>query len=958
MPSKYDLSKIGPQHLERRAKIYVRQSTRQQIVDHPMSGLRQHDLVARAQELGWGAPQIDIIDQDQGHSSALGAPTRLGFERLLAAVGLSEVGAIFCIEAQRLARNDSAWSRLLELCRWTETLVIDSDNIYDLDRSDDQLILGLKSIMSSRELSWLFNRMIEAKRVKAGLGQLRLMLPTGFVHGVRGEIVRDPDAEVVAGIQQIFDLFDRLAGARTVARYLRDTHLQIPSTIRQAHAPHRIEWRTATTTRVLFILRNPIYAGAYVFGRYQSYRRVVDGRPALGIHYSLNPDEWGTLLRDHHEGYISWQKFLDNRQRLASNRNVASYTQRGIAREGPTLLQGFAFCGWCGHAMHISYHGNAPADAYYNCSVGKALDACPGQQTIRSRLVDDAVVQAFFEALQPAQLELTLAAINEVAGQRSRELKQLQAQLAYAGREADHAKRCLDAIDPAEIYAFQEATRLWNEKLKHRAALTQALALISQQETIAMDAVERQGILAAIQDLPALWHAPTTTDVERKQLIRFFVEDVVLRRDGQIIQITIRWQPGAWTRRDIPYTRRERRAPTKIVEGRVVRTRDYLNDPHIVDRVRVLSRDHLDKQIATCLNAEGFTKDTGGAFATYTIYRIRHKHDIAPCQEKKGTQADIIRQDGRYSARAAAKALHMSRDAVADLCRSGQLDGIQEGAHKSWWIRLTAAIIAERQARRAARWDVPPAVVSRIRELAPSHTDPQIAACLNAEGLFTNRGRLFTKPRVQWIRKQQGVPLGRLQEDEAIRQREDGRYSISAAAAILQVAPGTVARWCRDGILDGIQAGSYNQWWILLSAAVIAERSRCSTPAATVRQRIQELVAHTDKETAQQLNQEGLTTYHGRAFTVATVCQLRRKYQIRSSWAQTLQGGRVDAEHGRLYTATAAAQILQIHQRTVVSKCKAGQLNCRKDQLNNVWWVELAPEIIQAFRDRHTPLAE
>jgi DNA invertase Pin-like site-specific DNA recombinase len=346
MPAPLTAPKIRPDHLARPAWIYVRQSTLAQVRENVGSTARQYDLRRRAQELGWAPEHIHILDQDQGHSGASSAG-RDGFQTLVAEVGLGHAGAVLSLEVSRLARSCSDWYRLLEICALTDTLVIDEDGVYDPGHYADRLVLGFMGTMSEAELHWLRSRLLGGKREKAEQGTLRFRPPAGLILDPTGRVALDPDEEVQQAVRLVFALFEQWGSALAVVTHFRRHHLRFPTRGWGARQGDELVWEPLGHSRVLAVLHNPAYAGAYVYGRTHTRTQPLPGEAprVKGYTRAVAPEDWAVVLRDAHPGYISWEQFLRNRQRLDDNRTFRPEERRGAVREGSALLQGIVLCG-------------------------------------------------------------------------------------------------------------------------------------------------------------------------------------------------------------------------------------------------------------------------------------------------------------------------------------------------------------------------------------------------------------------------------------------------------------------------------------------------------------------------------------------------------------------------------------------------------------------------------------
>lgn len=683
--------KLRPEHLDRQAFIYVRQSTLLQVRDNTASTARQYDLVQRALDLGWPREHITVIDQDQGHS---GASTigRDGFQRLVSEVGLGHAGAVLSLEVSRLARSCSDWYRLIEICTLSDTLVIDEEGIYDPAQYNDRLLLGFKGTMSEAELHWLRSRLLGGKLEKAQQGQLRFRPPTGLAYDLTGQLVLDPDQQVQQIVQLVFDLFDQLSSALAVVQYFTTQHLLFPTRGWGGLQHGELTWQPLSHGRVLALLHNPAYAGVYVYGRTQTRTRLLpDEVPRIkGRTRQIKPTDWPIVIQAAHPGYLSWEQFLRNQQRLNDNRTYHPDDRRGAVREGLALLQGIVLCGRCGRRMSVRYlaEGRLP---YYVCAKLHAQRAEATCQSLRGDAVDAAVATAFLEAMQPAQLEVSLATLDQIEDRARQVDHQWQLRLERAHYEAELAQRRFRAVEPENRLVARSLEHDWNEKLAAIEHLKHEYATLPKLMPAWVSPEERQRILALAQDLPAVWQSSTTTQAQRKQLLRFLIKDVTLTQQATSIHIGIRWQTEALTPLDIPRPKRAceiRRTPTAVV-----------------DCIRTLAPLHTDQEIAVLLNQEQLTPGLGGQFTDSKVKWIRYAYEIPlDCPQGPGVCPDGQRGDGRYSARAAAQLLNVNVSTIADWCTSGILDSVQDRPHAPRWITLTPEIIAQLRKPVSRHW--------------------------------------------------------------------------------------------------------------------------------------------------------------------------------------------------------------------------------------------------------------
>jgi DNA invertase Pin-like site-specific DNA recombinase len=675
-------SKIRPDHLDRLAQVYVRQSTPIQVREHTASGARQYDLAGRARDLGWPLERIEVIDQDQGHSGASTAG-RDGFQHLVAQVGLGRTGAVLSLEASRLARSCSDWYRLIEICALTNTLVIDEDGVYDPTQYSDRLLLGFLGTMSEAELHLLRSRLLGGKLKKASQGQLRFRLPTGLIYDPESRIVFDSDEQVQQAIRLILDLFEQSASALAVVQHFADHHLQCPTRFWGGARHGQLIWRPLSHARVLDILHNPEYAGVYVYGRTKTRLLCLPGEESRikGRTRRVRPEDWPFLIPGHHPGYITWDQFQQNQRRLDENRTSPGDDHRGAPREGLALLQGIVRCGRCGRRMTVRYleNGSIPS---YECNSVHSRYAGATCQSMRGDAIDAAVAQAFLEAMRPAQLEVSMAAFDQIAAQARQLDRQWELTLERARYEAELARRRFVAVDPENRLVARTLEREWNERLAEIERLERDATLRPPLANRLVDPEERRRVLALAQDLTKVWHAPTTLQTDRKQLLGYLIKDVTLCRGDTTIQVAIRWQTEACTVLTVP-------RPKLTYEVR--RT-----DPAIVARVRALAPEHTDRQIAALLDQEGLRSGTRGSFTVNKVQWIRYKHSIpSGCPDGPAACRDGYRGDGRCTAQVASARLNVTVSTIAAWCQSGRLDGVQAVPHGPWWIRLTPEIVTE-----------------------------------------------------------------------------------------------------------------------------------------------------------------------------------------------------------------------------------------------------------------------
>jgi DNA invertase Pin-like site-specific DNA recombinase len=598
--------KITSAHLDRAAVVYVRQSTLVQVREHAESRLRQYDLAGQAARLGWAGTAIEVIDADLGLSGRT-ASHRDGFKHLVARVCLGEVGAVFGLEVSRLARSNADLARLLELARLTSTLVIDNDGVYDLSDINDRLLLGLKSQMSEAELHWLTSRMNEARRAAARRGELRVPLPVGLVYDDDGVIAIDPDEEVAAAIRDVFAAFGQTGSAYGVAGAFAGR--RFPRRAYGGTWAGQLRWGRLTHSRAAEILRNPAYAGAYVFGRRRS-RQVVSPDGAVRSSVTELPrEEWEVLIRDHHPGYITWEDYLANEARLAANRTNAGERP---PREGTALCQGIVLCGACGRSMQVRYQDRYPR---YECSHSRHDHiATPLCGSVRADTVDAVAASALLEAVAPDQVSLALAAAEEVTARARRSVRAAELAAERARYDADRAERAFLACDPENRLVARTLEARWEARL---GDVADAEAALAAQRSAQPELPAPDQLAATAADLPALWVSPATSDKDRKRLLRALLADVTItpRADEPSrILVGLRWKSGAC--QQVAATRRKNAIQLRST------------DPAAIDLACQIGPQLDNAAMAAALNDAGHRTGTGQPFDATAAGNLRNYHRI------------------------------------------------------------------------------------------------------------------------------------------------------------------------------------------------------------------------------------------------------------------------------------------------------------------------------------------
>ncbi|TBR56859.1 recombinase family protein [Westiellopsis prolifica IICB1] len=540
--------KILPCHQEKLAVVYVRQSTLQQVLDHQESTKLQYGLVNRAIALGWSQERVLVIDDDLG-KSGISAQGREGFQRLVAEVGMNHVGLILGIEMSRLARSSKDWHQLLEICALFRTLIADLDGVYDPSNYNDRLLLGLKGTMSEAELHIIKQRMVQGKLNKAQRGELNFLLPTGYVRRPSGEVAFDPDEQVQQVIRLIFRKFEELGTLNAVLRYLVKNDIKIGIRVPTGLNKGDLEWHRPHRMTLQNLLKNPLYAGAYAYGRRQiDPRKQQAGQPSTG-RVVIAPDNWHVLLPDCYPAYISWEQYQWNLARLKSNQARAE--ELGAVRHGPSILSGLLVCGRCGCRMAVQY-SQAHHHRYVCCQ--QAVDYGEKRcQQLAGAALDKFVSQQVLLALTPAALELSLEAATYIEQERL-ELDQLwQQRLERATFEAERAGRHYRLVEPENRLVARQLATEWEEKLAVQQSLREDYQRFCHQQPHLLSNTEREAICQLAQDIPALWVAATTTNSQRKEIIRQVIAKVIVEviGDSEQVQIIIEWVGGTCTEHSI-----------------------------------------------------------------------------------------------------------------------------------------------------------------------------------------------------------------------------------------------------------------------------------------------------------------------------------------------------------------------------------------------------------------------
>jgi DNA invertase Pin-like site-specific DNA recombinase len=662
--------KLQPWHYERLAVVYVRQSTPQQVLAHQESTRLQYGLAERAQALGWARERILIIDDDLGRSGTT-TDGRTGFQRLVSEVSLDHVGLILGVEMSRLARSNKDWHQLLELCALFHTVIADLDGIYDPVHYNDRLLLGLKGTMSEAELHILKQRMYQGSLSKARRGELQFALPVGYVWDAEGAIQFDPDEQVQAVVRLLFRKFEELGTLGSLLRYLVQHQIQLGVRVREGPGKGALVWRRPNRATVQMMLKHPLYAGAYVYGRRQvDPRRKHPARPQTG-RVVMDAADWHALLPGHCPAYITPEHYEQNQARLAANRARAQ--ARGAVRAGAALLPGLVVCARCNVRLGVHYNSRRTHHTY-DCMERRTHYGEPLCQHVPGPRLDAFVSQQVLTALEPATLELSLTAAQRVEQERAELDRLWQQRRERAAYDAERAARQYHAVEPENRLVARTVEHVWEEKLVVQQELDEAYHRFVSQQPRVLTAQQRDAIRRLAADIPGLWSVPTTTVTDHKEITRQVVERVVVDAQGRSERVGVRieWVGGGHT------------------EGEMIRDIASLRDlsyyPDLCERVRTLTAAGLSAPaIADRLNAEGYRPAHQDAhFRLTQVAELQRRLGLRACRPRIRDREGIGPEE--WWAADVADRLRLSRSRLHRWIQLGWVQARQEDGPLRRWI--------------------------------------------------------------------------------------------------------------------------------------------------------------------------------------------------------------------------------------------------------------------------------
>ena len=656
--------KVTAGHLKRNAYLYVRQSTMRQVFENTESTERQYALQQRAIALGWPVERVIVIDSDLGQSGA-SAVDRAGFQKLVVEVGMGRGGIVLGLEVSRLARNSADWHRLLEICALTDTLILDEDGLYDPAQFNDRLLLGLKGTMSEAELHVLRARLRGGILNKARRGELRNGLPTGLIYDPCNRVVLDPDRQVQETVHLFFQTFRRTGSLNATVQHFRRQGLLFPKRPGAGHLKGNPIWTPLSMGRASTVLHNPSYAGAYAYGR-SRYRKQPDGRYR---HEHLPQNEWQVLIRDAHPGYIPWEEFERNLERLRESAKALGFERNaGPPREGPALLQGRVVCGLCGSRMHVHYdvRRKGVMMTNYACAGRTRQYGDPLCQSILGTGIDAAIGKLVVEAVTPMALELTLAVQKEIAARAEESDRLRHRQVERAQYETDLARQRYMQVDPSNRLVADALEADWNVKLRALSEAQEEYQRRRATDRLIVDDLERQRIMALATDFPAIWDDPATPQRERKRMLGLLIEDVTLTKHREITA-AVRFRGGATKTLTLPrpLTAQQLRATHEPVRR----------------QIDALLEEYTDSQVAHILNEQKMRTGAGDTFDTASVKWVRYSARIKSLKER-------LLAAGWLPVKQVSARLGLCRTSICRLRLQGKIQGRICNDHGQWLYLL------------------------------------------------------------------------------------------------------------------------------------------------------------------------------------------------------------------------------------------------------------------------------
>ncbi|OQB80128.1 MAG: hypothetical protein BWX88_04657 [Planctomycetes bacterium ADurb.Bin126] len=706
--------KVFSRHLERKALLYIRQSSPYQVLHNDESRRLQYGMRVRLEQLGW--KQMEVIDEDLGRSAA-GGETRAGFEQMVAQVCMGKVGAVAAREVSRFARNSREWQQLVEVCRVVDTLLVDQEMVYDPRRSNDRLLLGLKGSLNEYELDLLRLRSGEARKEKAKRGELIITPPVGFIKTRDDRMEMDPDRRVQEALRLVFAKFLEIGSVRQVLMWFLDKGLSLP--VRQhGAAGWETLWRRPNYHMVYRILTSPEYAGAYTYGKTEYGSQFQNGRAHKTIR-RRPMDQWLSLIPQHHDGYIAWDQFLRIRAMISTNSMTANLATTGAAKQGPALLAGLLRCRRCGRKLTVLYTGCRHDALRYAChrgylDIGDAKCISFGGTT-----VDEAVSRQVLRVIQPGAVEAALLAGQEQSQRQSQVLNALELDLKAARYAAQRAWKQYDAVDPENRLVADELEKRWNAAMARVRALEQR---IEEEQARCRQAAppSAEAFSGLASDLQAVWDDPATDVRLKKRIIRTLIQEVLVDADDTVgtLSLVIHWQGGVHTELSLP---RRRRGQSNVHTS-----------PHIVEAARLLARICPDDLIANVFNRNGLVTGRNNRWTRQRIVTLRCRRGIPVyCPERRQAEGWMNLTQAADLIGVGPKTLRLTQADVA-LPQSRPLAELSPRRTTPHWVPVPGFFH-----RMKAEPDVP--------VLSVAMTSPAISACVSSSA-WTSRRQTVIPP--------------------------------------------------------------------------------------------------------------------------------------------------------------------------------------------------------------------
>jgi DNA invertase Pin-like site-specific DNA recombinase len=659
-------SKLTPERLRKKAIVYVRQSKPSQLLHNQESQRLQYGLEDRARALGF--QQITVIDEDLGRTGS-GLVERPGFQRLVSQVLSEEVGAVFCLEASRLARNGRDWHHLIELCGMVGAVLADPDDIYDPLFLNDRLLLGLKGSMAEFELSLFRQRSIEAIRQKARRGELRIPLPVGFCWSPNGKIETDPDERVQQAIQLVFRKMTELGSIRQVLIWLRQENVCLPVSSPPAGEAPRV-WKLPLYQNTHHILTNPIYAGAYAFGKTEARTKVVDGRARRSFGHRKPRSTWRVLICDHHPGYISWEEYERNQAMIAANTHGYSDAEPKAGRGGRALLSGLLRCRRCGRKLHVSYSGPRGVVIRYACS-GESVDYGEGHCISFGGLrADAAVAKEVLHAIEGSAIEAALQAAEQIEQQQQALRKAFELEVEQARYEARLAARRYEAVDPEQRLVAKELEARWNVALQKVQELEHKRQE-SERQSPSASRPSSQVLRSLAQDLPTVWNSPAADMRLKQRILHILMREIIVDVDenNREIVLLIHWAG-------------DHHSEVRVKKGEGGKHRHCTN-LEALEVIRKMAGKFSDEQIAVTLNRLRLRTGLGYTWNEMRVYSVRHRRQLPAFDPDPNPPSEVTLEQ-------AARRLNLSPPSVRKMIAEKILPGSQVVECAPWQIPVAA----------------------------------------------------------------------------------------------------------------------------------------------------------------------------------------------------------------------------------------------------------------------------